>query len=61
MQNLDGQWTEVVEACHGHGVIGEEVFNTVPQRKPDSVAEFDTIEAETKDFIQHFVTSSVTR
>jgi hypothetical protein len=50
-----------VEARHRHWVVGKEMFNTLPEGKPDSVAEFDTIEAETEDFVQHFITPRVTR
>jgi hypothetical protein len=36
-------------------MIGEKSLNTLPQREPDTVAEFDVVETEPKDFAQHFV------
>jgi hypothetical protein len=55
LRNLDRKRTEVVEARHSHWVISEKSLNTLPQREPDAVAEFDVVETEPKDFAQHFI------
>src|SRR3974377_1763034 len=55
MRNFDRKRTEVVKARHFHRVIGEEPLNTFPQREADSVAEFDAVKTEAKNFAQHFV------
>jgi|SRR6478672_6363002 len=59
MRNLDRKRTEVVEACHGHRMIREKPLDTFPQGEPDTMAEFDVVEAKAKDFIQHFVAPRV--
>src|SRR5438876_5419023 len=52
--NLNWERAEVVEARHSHWVIGEKSLNTLPEREPDTVAEFDMVETQPKDFAQHF-------
>src|SRR3954466_13890732 len=54
VRDLDGQWTEVVEAgeLDFTGLI--HFLNTGHERNADAVAELDPIKPEVLDFAQHF-------
>jgi hypothetical protein len=48
-----------VQARHCHRVIREKLFDPFPKRVSDPVTQFDALEAEREDFIQHGIAASV--
>jgi hypothetical protein len=49
-----------METRHRHRMVGKELFDPIPQRLSDTVTQFDSIEPEREDFVQHFVATGVT-
>ena len=49
-----------MKAGHLHRVISEKPLDPFPQRLPDTMTQFDMVEAEREDFLQHLVAAGVT-
>ena len=49
-----------MKAGHLHRVISEKPLDPFPQRLPDTMTQFDMVEAEREDFPQHLVAAGVT-
>ena len=49
-----------MKAGHLHRVISEKPLDPFPKRLPDTMTQFDMVEAEREDFPQHLVAAGVT-